>query len=96
LSRWGIPLPPRDKVHMFARLKLLYANDPDLKRIGLTLEAFGRLRNAADYQMSSPGPFLSARIALSTLADADGAVVLLDALEADPVRCAAAAALIRP
>ena len=73
LRRWGFSLPPRDKVHTFARLKLVYATDPDLKRIGLTLEALGRLRNAADYQLSTSGPFVSARIAVSALADAEAA-----------------------
>ncbi|HZW30642.1 MAG TPA: hypothetical protein VFF52_08055 [Isosphaeraceae bacterium] len=71
LRRWGFTLPPRDKVHTFARLKLIYATDPHLKQIGLTLEALGRLRNAADYQMSLPGPFVSARIAAQALTDAE-------------------------
>jgi len=96
LRRWGFSLPPRDKVHSFARLKLVYATDPDLKRIGLTLEALGRLRNAADYQLSLSGPFVSARIAVQTLADAERAVALLDALEANPARRAAAAGSIPP
>jgi hypothetical protein len=96
LGRWGFALPPRDKVHTFARLKLIYASDPDLKRIGLTLEALGRLRNAADYQLGTSGPFVSPRIASSALNDADSAVVLLDSIEADPARCARAARTIRP
>jgi hypothetical protein len=96
LRRWGFSLPPRDKVHTFARLKLLYATDPDLKRIGLMLEALGRLRNAADNQLSSPSPFVSARIAFTALADAEAAIVSLDTLDADPVRRAAAVGSIPP
>jgi hypothetical protein len=96
LRRWGFSLPPRDKVHTFARLKLVYATDPDLKRIGLTLEALSMLRNAADYQLSQSGPFISARIAVQALADAEAAVALLDALEANPARRAAAVGSIPP
>jgi hypothetical protein len=96
LRRWGFSLPPRDKVHIFARLKLVSATDPDLKRIGLTLEALGRLRNVADYQLSLSGPFVSARIAVSALADANAAVALLDAIAANPARRAAAAGTIPP
>jgi hypothetical protein len=96
LRRWGFAQPPRDKVHTFARLKFVYATNPDLKRIGLTLEAFGRLRNVADYQVRSSGPFVSPRIAASALADAESAVVFLDTLEADPARRAAAARTIPP
>jgi hypothetical protein len=96
LRRWGFALPPRDKVHTFARLKLVYSTDLDLKRIGLTLEALGRLRNAADYQLSLSGPFMSARIALQALADAEAAVALLDALDSDPTRRAAAVGSVPP
>jgi hypothetical protein len=94
LGRWGFALPPRDKVHTFARLKFVYATDPDLKRIGLILESLGRLRNAADYQISTPGPFASPRIATSALSDAESAVALLDAIESDPARRAGAARTI--
>jgi hypothetical protein len=96
LRRWGFSIPPRDKVHTFARLKLVYATDPDLKRIGLTLEALGRLRNAADYHLSTAGPFLSARIAASALADSEAAILLVDAIEADPVHRTAAVGSIPP
>ena len=60
------------------------------------LEALGRLRNAADYQLSSPAPFVSARIAFTALADAEAAIVSLDTLDADPVRRAAAVGSIPP
>jgi hypothetical protein len=96
LRRWGFALPPRDKVHAFARLKLVYATDPDLKRIGLTLETLGRLRNSADYQHSLPGPFVSAGVAVQALADAEAAAVLLDALDAHPARRAMAVRSIPP
>jgi hypothetical protein len=96
LRRYGFSLPPRDKVHAFARLKLVYATDPDLKRIGLTIEALGRLRNAADYQLSTPGPFVSAKMAISALGDAEAAIVRLDAIEADPARRTAAVRSIPP
>jgi hypothetical protein len=96
LRRWGFTVPPRDKVHSFARLKLIDATDPDLKRIGLTLEALSRLRNAADYQLSLPGSFGSARIAAQALADAEASVALLDAPEATPARRAAAMGSLPP
>jgi hypothetical protein len=96
LRRWGFSLPPRGKVHTFARLKLGYATDPDLKRLGLTLEALGRLRNSADYHLSSPGPFLSARVAASAVADAESGIGLLDDLESDPARRSAAVGSIAP
>ncbi len=90
LGRWGFALPPRDKVHTYARLKFVYATDPQLKRIGLTLESLGRLRNAANYQVGSSGPFVSPTIAISALNDAGSAIALLDAMEADPARRAGA------
>ncbi len=96
LRRWGFSLPARDKVHTFARLELVYATDSDLKQIGRTLEALGRLRNAADYQLSPSGPFLSPRIVVSALADVEAAVARLDSVEADPARRTAAVGSIPP
>jgi hypothetical protein len=94
LGRWGFSSPARDRVHTFARLKLVYATDLDLKTIGLTLESLGRLRNVADYQLSLSGPFASARTAAGAVADASVMVDLLDALEADLARRTAAVASI--
>jgi hypothetical protein len=70
-------------VHTFARLKFVYATDPDLKPIGLTLEPLGWLRNAASYQLGTPGTFVSPGTAASALADAGSADALLDALNAE-------------
>jgi hypothetical protein len=66
------------------------ATDPGLKRIGLTLEALGRLRSAADYQLSTSGPFACTRIAASALADSEAAILPVDAIEADAARRTAA------
>ena len=90
LRRWGFGLPPRDKPHTFARLKFVYATNPDLKRIRLTVESLGRLRNAADHQIGSSDPFVLPTIAIYALTDAESAIALLDANEADPARRAGA------
>jgi hypothetical protein len=79
-----LALPPRDKAHTHVRLKFVFATDPDLKRIGLTLEALGRTGNAADYQLGTSGPFVSPRIAASAVTDAESALTLL-ARDADPL-----------
>jgi hypothetical protein len=96
LSRWGFALTPCDKVHNFARLKFVYATDADLKRIGLTLESLGRLRNAAEYQLGTSGPFASPAIAGTALTGAESAIALLDAIEADPARRSGAALAMPP
>jgi len=54
------------------------------------------LRNVADYQLGTPGPFVSPRIAVSALTDAESAIALLDAIEGDPTRRARAAQAIPP
>lgn len=56
----------------------------------------GRLRNAADYQLSMSSAFLSARVAVSTLADAEAAASELDAIDADPGRRAVAMGSLPP
>ena len=90
LGRSDFALPPRDKIHTFAGVKFVSATDPNLKRISLTLEALGRLRNAADYQFGTSGPFVRLRFAATAVADAESAVALLDANGADPARRAGA------
>ncbi len=50
----------------------------------------------ADYQLGTSGPFVSPRIAVSALADAESAVALLDTIEADPARRAGAQRTIPP
>ncbi len=34
MTRWGLPAIPRQQLHAQVRLRLIYASDVDLKRIG--------------------------------------------------------------
>ncbi len=95
LSRWGFAPLPRDNVHTFVRLRLNYAKDTDLKMIGRTLERLGRLRNFADYDLRPQLAFATVAEALRSIRDANGAISVLDAIEADATRRAAAEAAIR-
>ncbi len=97
LDRWGLSRPPRDNVHDFVRLKLLYSADPGLKPVGLTLERLGRLRNDADYQLSDPGRrFARAGLVETAIQDAGKAIAVLDEVEGDEIRRGAAIESLRP
>jgi hypothetical protein len=95
LDRWGFPLPPREDLHRFVRLSLSYAAHPDVRQVADTLDWLSRLRNEADYRLAAPGSFASDRRATQAVDSAQAAVDLLDQVEADPARRAAAVAAIR-
>ena len=87
LDRWGITSPPRDKLHQFVRLKLLYSSDVGLKRVGTMLERLGKLRNEADHELtdgrhrfdSADSTRNLAQLAADAIADLDGDQVRRDA-----------------
>jgi hypothetical protein len=95
LFRWGFKLPPRDSVHTFVRLRFSYAVDADLKGIGWSLERLVKLRNQADYDLPAHGNFASNLRAQEAIDDAIDALALLDMIDTDPVRQAAAIAAAR-
>lgn len=95
LFRWGFKLPPRDNVHTFVRLRFSYAAHPDLKSIARTLELLNQLRNRADYDLSTHVDFASNLPAQQAIDEARAALVLLDAVDADPTRQPIAIAAIR-
>jgi|ERR1019366_9775804 hypothetical protein len=95
LRRWGIKQPPRDNVHPFVRLRFSYAAHSDLMSISWVLDRLVQLRNRADYDLSSHVDFASNTTAQQAIVDARAALALLDALDADPSRQAAAIAAIR-
>jgi len=93
LSRWGISPPPRDRVHSFVRLKLLFSSDTGLKHVGLTLERLGKVRNDADYELSALGRrFQKAGPVEAALRDAGRAIAVLDQVDGDEARRSAAMA----
>jgi hypothetical protein len=83
-------------VHSHVRLKFVFATDPDIKGLGDVLDDLGRLRNRANYILSSLPEFADATEALRSIDKAADAIALLDAIEADPARLAAAQASIQP
>ena len=95
LQRWGFTPAPRENVHSWVRLRFLYAVEPDLKHLGRTLDRLGKLRNQADYHLSKAGPFASAGLVQQAVVDADTMITLLDQIDGDAVRQAAASAAIR-
>jgi hypothetical protein len=96
LARWGFPAPSVHTVHHHVRNKLTYAADKDLKTLGITLDHLSQRRSWASYLLGPHARHASEAAARQSIQQAADAVVLLDALEADPVRRAAAMASIRP
>jgi hypothetical protein len=86
--RWG-------QVPAFVRYRFLYPANPDLQSIGRFLDKLYRIRSEADYETNLPGSFASAALAGNAVRDAHDAIRLLDNLEADAGRLAAAIATIQ-
>jgi hypothetical protein len=96
MSRWGLPPLSRQQVHAQVRLRLVYAGDRELQEIGFKLEELGRHRNAANYDLRPSQLFASSATARQDVQLASDALALLDAIDTDPARRAAAVAAIRP
>ncbi|HEV3080998.1 MAG TPA: hypothetical protein VGY66_14540 [Gemmataceae bacterium] len=95
LRRWGFSIPKGDQIHRFVRLRLLYAADSDLRDVSLTLEESGKLRAEADYQIENPGRFATPDDVRQAIIDSNNALVLLDRVNGDNVRLAAAISAIQ-
>src|SRR5262245_25186845 len=96
LRRWGVKIPPHQTIHQFVRLRFVYAKDPDLHTIGKELDRLSQPRNHASYNLNPGSVFFSDGKAQQAITRATDALSLLDALEADPARRAAAIASLPP
>jgi hypothetical protein len=96
LERWGFAIPRGVNVHAHVRLRLTYAADADLKQLGRTLDRLVQLRNQASYDLSALWQFSDSAEAQQAIQNSADGLVLLDPIEADPARLAAAKAAIGP
>jgi hypothetical protein len=96
LSRWGITIARHQNIHHAVRLKLLYAQDADLKAIADHLDWLVRQRNSGSYDLGSLKVFANNQTAQDAIIRATDALAMLDAIEADPARRAAAIASLPP
>jgi hypothetical protein len=94
LLRWGVKSIPVYQPH--ARVKLLFAQPSltDLYSISQALESLYKMRCRADYDTATVGPFHSHFIVEQAVIQAEQTVDLLDDIEADPSRKAAAVAAV--
>jgi hypothetical protein len=96
LSRWGRPVPPHQNVHHHVPQTFVFASERTVKDIGLALEKLGPARNRASYDLRALLEFALDVEAWKLLGRALNALALLDAIEADPARLAAAIASLPP
>jgi hypothetical protein len=96
LARWGIAIVPRPNAHSAVRLRFIYVRNSDLKRIGFTLDIWCQRRNEASYDLGFLPDFATDALAKSSITEVSTALALLDAIEADLVRRAAAIASFPP
>ena len=96
LTRWGIAVSPGQNAHSAVRLRYIYVAEPSLKRLGFALDHWCRKRNDASYNLGVLPDFASDQIAQIAVAEVTAALALLDAIESDPMRRAAAIASFPP
>jgi hypothetical protein len=95
LARWGRSIPPRD-VHRQVRLTLQYAGEQELKDVATELGWLSQARARANYDMAALTDYASDAVAKEVTQRAADALALLDAIDADPARRAAAISSLPP
>jgi hypothetical protein len=95
LTAWGFTIP-RFNVHGEVRQRYRGPTHADLNRIADALDVLGQFRNRASYNLAAHTIFATDVWLRNAIQRAEDAIALLDAIEADPARRAAAIASIRP
>jgi hypothetical protein len=95
MTRWSLPSLVRQQVHAQVRLRLLYSSDVELQEVGRKLERLGMDRNAASYDLRASPLFATLMGAQDAIRMAEHALSILDGIDADPIRRAAAASSIK-
>ena len=85
MERWGLPALTHQQVHAQVRLRLVYATDPDLKKLGRGLEFLVPYRNRASYDLRPSLDFSSSKLAQSVVQDATSLLAILDSIDNDPL-----------
>jgi uncharacterized protein (UPF0332 family) len=96
LRRWSIAISPHQNVHSAVRLRFMYASHADLKSISWKLDHWCQSRNRANYDLSALRKFATNAFAHDAIRETTAALVLLDAIDSDPIRRAAAIAAFPP
>ena len=89
-------MPPLHSVHADVRLRFQYASHHELKQISYALDRLTKVRHQASYDLTFASPTAWSAQAQTAVQQASDALALLDHIDSDPVRRAAAIASIRP
>ena len=96
LVRWGTVIPRGQNMHAFVRLRLNYSSDPDLKSISDELDVLVPWRTKASYEMNPGTRFATDQTAREAIRKSTAALALLDTIDGDAGRRAAAVASLPP
>jgi len=90
LERWGFPLPLQDDIHAFVLSRFGSSPNMDLLRVADALRRLSLFADDADFALSSVGSFANAGPVSRHLVLAQVTIDLLDQIDNDPTRRAAA------
>ena len=90
LERWGFPLSPQDDIHAFVLSRFGSSPSMDLLRVEDALHRLKPFADGADFALSSVGLFADAGAVSQHLVLARVTIALLDQIDNDPARRAAA------